>query len=384
MKKFILHNPTILHFGQGVIEDLAKSASKYGQKAIIIYGQGSVKKHGYLDAVINELSKAGISHVEYSGIKSNPVIDDVYKAVEVCKKENIDFIIALGGGSVIDSSKITSLAYASDIDPKDMVLYKAEPTKKVPLLAILTLAATGTEMNPFAVIQLNDKKKKLGFYSPLAYPDESFLDPTLTLTVPADYTAYGIVDLIAHAFEAYFAAGDDNSLNDKFVAAVVREAMEYGPLLVDDLNNLRLREKIMWAATNALNGLLFYGRETDGDWGVHNFAHNISLVFDTPHGATLSIIYPAWMKHFKHRLKYRLELLGYLLFNESLSADQTIEKIEAFFSSLGAPVRMKDIGITSQGDKELLLDQLKYDSPQGFNIEMNNEDYEQILDLAWG
>ncbi len=383
MKKFVVYNPTKLHFGVGVINDLNLSLTAYGRKALLLMGQGSARRHGYFDLVVEQLKKANVEYVVYEGIKPNPVIEDVREAIEVCKKVNIDFIVALGGGSVVDSAKIISLAYASDVDPWDMVTSKVEAFAKVPVIVVLTLAATGSEMNPYAVIQNPKTLTKIGYYNPLNFPDESFLDPTFTLTVPRDHTIYGIVDLIAHAFEAFFSKGDDATLSDKFVGAVVREAIEYGRQLVNDLENLSLREKIMWAATNALNGLLFYGRETNGDWGTHNFAHNLSVLYDLPHGATLSIVFPAWMRIFKDKLAYRLEQLGHLIFNETLTPEQTIEKIETFFKEIGAPTKVKDMGITGQEEKERFLRQVINNHPQGFNIIMTEEDYKKIVDLIW-
>ncbi len=383
MQKFVVYNPTKLHFGNGVIEDLNVSLPAYGNKALLLIGQGSVKKHGHYDKVIEQIKKANIQYILFEGIKPNPVIEDAQAAIEVCNKEQIDFIIALGGGSVVDTAKIVSLAYASGVDPWKMVTYQEEALFKVPVIAIMTVAATGTEMNPYAVIQNPKTLKKLGYFNPLAYPDESFLDPTFTVTVPRDHTAYGIVDLIAHALEAYFAKGDDATLNDRFVAAVINEAMEYGPQLIEDLQNLQLREKIMWAATNALNGLLFFGRQTNGDWGTHNFAHNLSLIYDTPHGASLSIVFPAWMRNFKDKLSDRIVNLGKLLYNQILEPDEVINKLEDFFKSIGSPVKVKELGITGEDEKQRFLEQIYNDSPQGFNIVMTRDDYRRIVDMIW-
>ena len=383
MKKFVVYNPTRLHFGIGSIDELNKSLEQYGQKALVIIGKKSARKHGYFDKVKKELHKAGKKLVTYEGIKPNPVIDEVYKIVDLCKKEKIDFIIALGGGSVIDTAKIVSLAYASDVDPWEMVTYKQKALRKVPVIVVLTIAATGSEMNPFAVIQNSETLTKIGYFNPLNYPDESFLDPTFTLTVPRDHTIYGIVDLIVHSLEAFFAKGDDATLNDKYVGAVIREAIEYGRQLINDLKNISLREKIMWAATNALNGLLFYGRETNGDWGTHNFAHNLSVLYDTPHGASLSIVLPAWMRTFKEQLRFRLEQLGLLVFLENLTAEDVIDKFESLFKELDAPTRVRDLDIKGEEEKNRFYQQILNNRPQGFNITMTEEDYRSIIDYMW-
>ena len=165
---------------------------------------------------------------------------------------------------------------------------------------MLTLAATGTEMNRFAVVQNNQTKEKLGYGDPLIYPKESFLDPSYTISVPANYTSYGITDLIAHSLEAFFGEGEA-SLSDRFVYAIIHEALDNGPLLMKDPENYLLREKIMYAATNALNNLTFYGRKS-GDWGVHSIGHVLSVLYDIPHGASLSIAYPAWLRLHQDRI----------------------------------------------------------------------------------
>ncbi len=174
-----------------------------------------------------------------------------------------------------------------------------EKVTSVPLIAVLTLAATGTEMNPVAVLQNPGTREKIGFRNDAMYPTHSFLDPAYTLSVPANYTAYGIVDLVAHCLEAWFGEGDA-TLSDRFVLSIIKEALEYGPALMADLSNYELRARIMWAATNALNNMTMYGR-VSGDWGVHALGHVLSFLYDTPHGASLSIMYPAWMKTYAEK-----------------------------------------------------------------------------------
>lgn len=200
-----------------------------------------------------------------------------------------------------------------------------------------------------------------------------------TMSVPANYTAYGIVDLIAHTLEAYFGEGDA-SLSDKFVAAIGKEAMEYGPALMTDLQNYDLRARIMWAATMALNGFTSFGR-VNGDWGVHALGHVLSFLYDTPHGATLSIVYPAWLKKMKERIPERIAQLGYQLFGVK-DADKTIAGIEGFFSKIGSPVKLGDEGIGREKYDEILI--LKNENKsQGLAQPLEDSDRKDILDIMY-
>ncbi len=255
----------------------------------------------------------------------------------------------------------------------------AKPDKAIPVICILTLAATGTEMNPYAVLQSDDAKKKLGIGYNQMYPKHSFLDPQFTYSVSKDYTAYGIVDLIAHALENYFGKGEA-TLSDRFVYAVIQEAVKYGPKLLDNLQDYDLRAKIMYAATNALNGLTMYGRES-GDWGVHDFGHVISVLFDTPHGATLSIVYPAWLKHHKNKIPDRISELGKAVFGTD-SAEETIEHFENFFRSIESPVRLSEAGI-DESKKDEILSTLIRNKVNGMHHKIENEDIEKIVDFMY-
>ncbi|MEJ2595651.1 MAG: iron-containing alcohol dehydrogenase, partial [bacterium] len=252
IENFTAYNPTRLHFGNGVVDSLGETTKNYGSKVLLVTGKGSVKKYGYFDKVMAQLKSAGLDIVEYSGIKSNPVIEDVREATELGKREHVDVIVALGGGSAVDSAKILSVSIPSRHDAWDIMKYKAKPEKALPLICVLTLAATGTEMNAGAVVQNHETREKIGFVDELLFPKESFLEPAFTASVPRNYTAYGIVDLIAHALENYFGAGEPEVI-DEFTFAIVRNAMKYGPELLDDLSNVDLRAKILLDSTLALN-----------------------------------------------------------------------------------------------------------------------------------
>ena len=378
MENFIAYNPVTLHFGKDILATLGTTLKEYGNRVLIVYGKGSVKKSGLYDQIVQDLKMQGFEVSEYGGIKSNPVIEDVDAAAAIGREHHVDVILAVGGGSVIDSSKIISVTIPVENNAWDFFTGKAKAKTAIPLVAVLTLAATGTEMNPFAVISNHALEQKSAFGSPLTFPKHSFLDPQLTLTVPRDYTAYGIADLIAHCFEAWFGTGEA-TLTDRFVISIVKEAIEYGPKLLGDLQNYEYRAKIMFAATMALNGTTMYGRSS-GDWGVHSAGHCLSLLYDVPHGASLTIVYPAWMRHFKEHVGSRIAQLGSGIFNEPLTADESIDRIEAFFKSLGCPTRLSDLNIPGEL-RTPIFESMVHTRVNGANMKMKEEDYRSLIGL---
>jgi alcohol dehydrogenase YqhD (iron-dependent ADH family) len=367
MENFIAFNPTKVHFGRGLVSDLGHAAAELGNHALLVYGKGSVLRNGSYHDTLNQLKNAGIKITEYNGIPPNPSIVEVDAATDLGIKHGTDMVVAVGGGSVIDAAKIIAVCISEKLKAWEVIKGMKKPEKALPLIAVLTLAATGTEMNAVAVVQNNQTREKFGYAHPIMYPKHSFLDPEYTCSVPASYTAYGIVDLVAHALESFFGQGDA-SLSDRFVAAIVHEAMEFGPQLMNNLEDYSLRARIMWAATTALNGLTLYGRSS-GDFASHGIGHQLSLLYDTAHGASLSITFPAWMKHMKPRTGDRISRLGILLFNDP-DIDGCIIKLESFFKKLGSPVRCQEIGLDESHMSEIIVltNKNKCDSKNKHNL----------------
>lgn len=380
MENFISYNPTRLCFGKDIVETMHNTVSLLGKKALLVYGRSSAKKYGYFDKVVAELNKTYVDFVEYSGIKPNPVIDDVEQAVELCNKEKVDFIVALGGGSVIDSAKIISIAYANQVDAWKVMKYHTKVSKSIPIVVVLTLAATGTEMNRAAVVQNHKTHEKIGYANDLIFPHTSFIDPSFSVTVSKENTVYGIADMLSHSLEAYFADGEAD-LSDRLVAATINEIFEVAPLLLKDLKNYDLRARIMWASTVALNGTLYSGRKSSGDWGVHAIGHVMSYLFDTPHGATLSVCYPAWLKHLKPKIEDRLIKLGTLMTGKKISADKTIKLIENFLIKIEAPTTIEEVEICPD-DIPQIKKYLISTKANGMNYKLNEDDYDSILNLC--
>jgi len=380
MEKFVMYNPVKLHFGKGVAEKCGEVAAEYGKKVLLVYGKGSTLKNGSYHTVKASLEKKGLQIVEYNGIKSNPLIEDVDQAALLGKEHNVDLVVAVGGGSVIDSAKIIALGIKYNGSSWDFYSGKSSPADAVPLISVLTLAATGTEMNPVAVLQNNTLQRKTGYGHPLMYPKHSFLDPAFTVSVPKNYTAYGIADLTAHALENWFGQGDA-PLTDRFIVSIIKEAMLHGPTLLEDLENYDLRANIMFAATCALNGMTGWGRKS-GDWGVHDIGHCLSLAYDLPHGASLSIVYPAWLKLQKTRIPQRINDLGTALFGTT-DVDDAIFKIEYFFRALECPITLKEvhIDIKEPAVYENLLSVLQKNKVNGQVHKLSEEDYPKLLEL---
>ncbi len=377
MENFEIYNPVKAYFGRDVIQNLAQEIKSRGNRILLIYGKGSIKQNGIYDAVMEQININGSEVFEYSGIKPNPLIEDVRAAVSLGKSKEVDLVLAVGGGSVIDSAKVTAIGIAGDADPWEYVKGKETPHGAVPLIAVLTLAATGTEMNCFAVVQDSATNEKIGFGYPPMYPAVSFLDPAYTISVSAEYTSFGITDLIAHALEAYFGRGDA-SLSDRFVFGIIKEALEYGPQLMNDLTNYDLRARIMYAATMALNNLTAYGRKS-GDWGVHSIGHVLSVLYDVPHGASLSIAYPAWLRLHKDRSADRIIQLGKNLFDVS-TVDETIKQLEDFFTSIGSPIRLSQ---TSYGDysESKIIDTFRSNKVSGMHHRLSGEDHNRLVEI---
>ena len=384
MESFQYFNPTKILFGKDVVDQLCAEITPFGEKALIIIGQGSVKKNGLYARVLSLMNICGMQHVTYEGIKSNPLYQDAYEAIKIAKENQVDLIVAIGGGSVIDTAKAVAMGYYVEHSVWDFYLQKAaKPTKALPLFNILTLAATGTEMNSGSVLQDTDSGIKNGFSNPCLFPKVSFLDPTYTISVPLNYTAYGVADLISHALEQYFGKGD-SPLSDLYTASVIKLAVEYGEKLMQEPTNYDYRSQVMWLATNALNGTLKAGKNS-GDWGVHGLEHTLSVLYDIPHGAGLTIIYPAWLKKHQPQINSKLAFLAHHVFNinnveENKAADLFIQNLENFFKNINTPIKLSEANISAD-DKEKIIDNFTLNKVSGAVYPLKKTDYEEIFDL---
>jgi len=375
MDNFVIDNPVKINFGKNVIQHLPNSLIQYGKKVLFLYGKESIKKSGLYDEILELLWEFKI--VEYSGIKSNPIINDVDKAAKLGRENEVDVILAVGGGSVIDSAKLIAATIPVQHSGWEFMNGNETPQKAIPIIDVLTLSATGSEANMFAVIQNQETKEKIGWGSPLVFPKESFLDPRYTFSVSPEYTAFGIIDLVAHSLEAYFGKGS-SPLADRLIYAIIEEAMDIGVPTVNNPENYDLRARVMYAALLALNGTTSHGRSY-ADWGVHAIGHELSLLYDLPHGLTLAIAYPAWFRLQAKRIPERIIELGAALFGDRNVKD-TIMGFENFFAELGSPLRLSQLGF---GDKEKaeIIAQMKRNKVSGYHHKLTDVDYEDLVEF---
>lgn len=360
MNPFVLHNPTKLIFGKDTLPALKEEVSRYGRKVLLVYGGGSIKRSGLYDKVIGLLNEIGAEVTELSGVEPNPRLSTVHRGVTMCREKGIELVLAVGGGSVLDCSKAIAVGAKYDGDMWDFAVHKAVPQDALPLGTVLTMAATGSEMNGSSVITNEETEEKLGWGSKLAYPAFSVLDPQHTYTLPKDQTVYGMVDIMSHVFENYFHREHNTHIQDGFCETILRTVIETAPKLIQDLTNYEHRETILLSGTMALNGVLNMG--LSGDWATHNIEHAVSAVYDIPHGGGLAILFPNWMRYNMHHDLARFKRMAIHVFDVD-PAGKTDEEIalegigalRAFWDSIGAPSRLADYDI-DDSKLELMAD----------------------------
>ncbi len=365
---FEFQNPTHLIFGTGSITKLGEATKRYGKKALIVTGGGSVKRNGTFDKAIASLKTTGIQYVECTGIEPNPRLSSIIRGRDIARREKCDVIIALGGGSAMDAAKAIAAAVLYNGDPWDMFFHGQQnqyfPTEAMPLIAIPTLAATGSEMNCGAVITNEESKIKSFVQVPCLYPKVALVDPELTVSVPKDQTAYGVCDIITHITEGYFNGVDDTPIQDRFAEGAIQTVLEYGPKAVENGNNIEARTQVQWASIVALNGWVQSG--TNGGYPVHMIEHALSAHHDVTHGAGLAVVNPAWMRFAaKNRpakfAQFARRVMGITekFANPLDLANAGIDKFEEFLRSIGCPTRLSELKIGEE-----LLEQYAKDALQ--------------------
>ncbi len=355
MNNFNFCVPTDIRFGKGQIEGLPEELEKYGKKILLVYGGGSIKRTGLYDKLM-ELLKA-FEIFELPGIEPNPKLSSVRKGTEICKKESIDVILAVGGGSCIDASKHIACSAWYDGDPWDLVLDRSKVTKALPIAVVLTISATGSEMNSGAVISNEETNEKLEINTPLLYPAISVCNPTYLFTLPEKQTAAGTVDIISHVFEQYFQPNDGAYITDRLSEGVLKTCFHYGPVALKEPENYEARSNLMWASTVGLNHLLTVGK--GGAWSVHPIEHELSAYYDITHGVGLAILTPAWMRYVLcdrtvgRFAMYAENVWGITGDDKYAAANEGIMRTEQFFKSMGLPSKLSEVGIDSEKFEEM-------------------------------
>lgn len=386
MNAFSFYNPVKLIFGKGQLQAAKKELPKFGKKVLLVYGGGSIKKNGLYDEVIQMLSEADLEVFELSGVEPNPRISTARKGIEICKKEGIEMILAVGGGSVIDCTKLIACGAKYDGDAWDFVSRKAQPEEALPFGTVLTIAATGSEMNAGSVITNEETQEKYGWGSPLSFPQFSILDPTYTLSVPENHTVYGIVDMMSHIFEQYFNDATNTPVQDRMCEGVLKAVIETAPKLMEDRQSYEHRETILFAGTMALNKFLEMGYR--GDWGSHNIEHAVSAVYDIPHAGGLAILFPQWMRHNVKINPARFAQMAVRVFDvdpagksESDIAYEGIDRLSAFWTSLGAPTRLDYYDIDDSKIDVMVEKAMVYGEFGNF-AKLKGEDVKEILQAS--
>ncbi|MGH4140779.1 iron-containing alcohol dehydrogenase [Clostridium sp.] len=358
MKNFNYSIPTKIFFGKNQIDVLGSEIKKYGSKVLLVYGGGSIKKSGLYDEITEIFKTNDISYWELSGVEPNPRLTSVRKGVQICRDNEIDIILAVGGGSSIDCAKVIAAGYYYEGDAWDIVLDPRKIKKVLPLATVLTLAATGSEMDAGAVITNFDTKEKLATGHQDMAPKFSILDPTYTYTVPERQTAAGTADITSHIFEVYFSSTKEAFLQNRMAEAMLKTCINYGPIALKDPENYEARSNLMWTSSLAINGLLSYGKETE--WSVHAMEHELSAYYDITHGVGLAILTPHWMKYILSDstldkfVEYGVNVWDIDESGDKYAiANEAIEKTREYYNSLGIPSSLSEVGISEDKLEEM-------------------------------
>ncbi|NLM35832.1 MAG: iron-containing alcohol dehydrogenase [Clostridiales bacterium] len=358
MKNFNYSIPTEIFFGKGQIGVLGEQIKKYGTKVLLVYGGGSIKRNGIYDKAVSILKENGIKYWELPGVEPNPRIESVRKGAEICKENDIELVLAIGGGSSIDCAKVIAAARYYDGDPWDLVLESDKISTVLPIASILTLAATGSEMNSGAVISNLQTKEKLAVEHPNMNPKFSILDPTYTFTVPANQTAAGTADIMSHIFEVYFDNTKEAYLQNRMAEALLKTCIKYGKIAVKEPTNYEAKANLMWASSLAINNLLSYGKEPW--WSVHTMEHELSAYFDITHGIGLAILTPHWMKYVlddnsvEKFVEYGVNVWEIDKNQDRYKiANEAINMTREYFISLGIPATLREVGIEEDKLEEM-------------------------------
>lgn len=384
MNNFVYHNPTELIFGKGQILHLKEKAKKYGKTILLVYGGGSIKRFGLYDKVLSILSEDGCRIVELAGVEPNPRLSTVNKGIELCRQEGVDWVLAVGGGSVIDAAKAIAVGALYDGDVWDFYTRKAVPSQALPLGTVLTLAATGSEMNRGSVVTNWETKEKHG--ASTTFPAFSILDPEHTFSVPKDQTVYGICDMMSHVFEQYFTHTANIPLQTRFAESIMLTVIENAERAIEHPEDYDARANLLYCGTMALNGTLPVGVVTD--WATHSIEHAVSAIYDIPHGGGLAIIFPKWMRYvYKENVerfvRFATQVWGV---DPAGKSDEEIAlagiaKTEEFFKRIGAPSRLADYRI---GDEniEVMAKKATPFGPIGNFKKLQAEDVAEILRMC--
>jgi hypothetical protein len=388
MDNFTYHNPTKILFGRGMENEVGAEVARYSRRILLHFGGGSIKKSGLYDRVVASLKRAGVEWVELGGVKPNPRLGLVHEGVKLCREQKLDFVLAVGGGSSIDSSKAIAMGAANDGEVWDYFVGKRELTRALPVATILTIPAAGSESSTASVVTNEDGWIKRGFNSELLYPKFSVLNPELAFTLPAFQVACGSADIMSHLMERYFTNSRNVAFVDRLLEATMKTVIAQAPKVLAKSTDYDAWSELMWAGTIAHNNLLNTGRV--GDWGSHDIEHEISGIYDVAHGAGLAVVFPAWMKHvLDHDLdrfvqwSVRVWNVELDMFDKEATARAGIAQLEAFFHSIGLGTTLASLKVGTDRIDEMARKATDGDTRRiGNFVKLDSAQVAKVLKLA--
>lgn len=368
---FIYCNPTKVYFGHDAMSHIHEELPRWGKNVFLVYGGGSIKESGIYDKVVDEIRKAGVSAYEISGVKPNPELPLAVKGARFCREAGIDLILAVGGGSVIDTAKVIAGSALYEGDPWELVKSRAQISRALPLLAIPTMAATGSEMNSCAVITNPDTHEKLGWTTEALRPKISFLDPKNTFTVPPAQTAFGSADILSHILEVYLNRAEGFDAMDGFMESMMRSVIRWAPLAMADGANEEARANLLWNSEWAINDLIDRGHSVS--WSCHALEHELSAFYPVPHGLGLAILTPAFMEYVLNEdtaprlARFAVRVMGVKEGkNEMKTARKGIKKLRKFFrKALSLPGSLSEIGMDDALFEDMAAHAMAWKSTDG-------------------
>lgn len=381
MNNFRYHAYTDIRFGKGQVECLAEVIAPYGKNVLMVYGGGSIRKNGLYDKVKSLLADFNV--FELGGVEPNPKITSIRDGVVICKKEKIDVVLAVGGGSTIDAAKVMAGGAFYDGDPWDLVVDSRKIGKVLPIVTVLTLAATGSEMNKNAVISNMETNEKLGTSSHDFIPQASICDPQYLYSLPPKQTAAGTADIMSHVFEQYFQKETRSFISDRFAESILKACIKYCPIALKEPDNYEARANLMWASTQALNSLLSCGK--GGGWTCHPIEHELSAYYDITHGEGLAIVTPRWMRYILNEntvdkfCEYGRNVWNITEDDSYKCASMAIDATQQFFKECGIPMTLGEVGIDDSKIELMAEDTIKYNNMNGAYVALNKEDIANIL-----
>lgn len=386
MRNFSFYSPTMIKFGEGSVEKLQKLVQGKYKRVLFHYGGGSIKKNGIYKEVKQQLLNSGVEVFELSGVRPNPSLELVREGIKLARDKDVDLVLAVGGGSVIDSAKAIALGARTEADIWDFFLGKEKVERALPVGVVLTIPATGSEASMGSVITNEEEQMKLSVNHDLLRPVFAIMDPKYTLTLPREQTFAGVMDILSHIFERYFTSTENVELTDSLAEATIRTVIDNGCKLLKDPRDYNARAEIMLAGTIAHNGLLGLGRQDD--WASHQLGHQLSALFGTTHGVTLSIIFPAWMKYV---YRDNLEIFNKFAINvfkvtptgktREHVALEGIRRFEEFLRKIGLPRTFREAGLPLD-QMEKLADMATAMGSFGSLKRIHREDALEIYKLA--